>query len=82
MTKMIIDNINLNEYLFYDGMKLNVKTKYGREENSAIVKKISNNEVSVTFDARVKLTAIGQHAVCYHNDKVVLGGVIKEVFRE
>lgn len=76
-TEMNVKDINL---LLYDKLinklKVNVKTRYSQEENSAIIEQISDNIINVKFNYPQKSITSGQSAVFYKDDIVIGGGKI------
>lgn len=76
-TEMIVKNINL---LLVDDivkpMKVTVKTRYSSIEEAAIIEKIDDDTIKVSFDNPVARITPGQSAVFYLDDIVVGGGKI------
>lgn len=60
-----------------DGMKVTVKTRYSRSEQSACLFN-EGNDIEVRFDAPHRAPAPGQAAVFYDGDIVIGGGIIKK----
>lgn len=76
--EMYVNQIN---WLLIDGlkdkMKVNVKTRYSSNEQSATIEMVDKDLVKVRFDKPVARITPGQSAVFYINDIVVGGGKIK-----
>ena len=75
--EMYVNQINL---LLIDDlkekMKVSVKTRYSAKEENAIIEKIDNDLIKVTFENSVARITPGQSAVFYIDDIVLGGGKI------
>lgn len=77
---LIAKNINLVSFeKIEDSFKAKAKIRSTQEPQDVTVEKIDDDTVKITFDEYQKSIAIGQSAVVYIDDILVLGGVIDSV---
>lgn len=63
-------------------LKAKVKIRYRHKESSAIINHISKNKWQIIFSRAQRAITPGQSVVFYDKDKVIGGGIIKEVCDE
>ena len=77
---LIAKNINLVSFeKIEDSFKAKAKIRSTQEPQDVTVEKIDDDTVKITFDEYQKSIAIGQSAVVYIDDILVLGGIIDSV---
>lgn len=77
-TEILVGNINLISLDSLDSeTHVNVKIRYSKNEQPAVVIPMKNGDVRVRFENPQRAPAKGQAAVFYDNDIVIGGGTIK-----
>lgn len=78
--KLIIDEVVfLSNGIIKKPIKAKVKIRYRHKESSAIISPISKDNWEVNFIRAQRAITPGQSVVFYDKDKVIGGGIIKEV---
>lgn len=63
-----------------DDIDIGCKFRYRQPDQPVHLKKISDNEVMLTYPQKIKAVTPGQQAVFYLNDQMIGGGIIDKTF--
>ena len=76
---MIIDSINFPSNETDKNFVGNIKIRYNSKGVNSKVEILENNRAKIIFDEPQRAVTPGQSAVLYIQNKVILGGIIKEI---
>jgi tRNA-specific 2-thiouridylase len=73
-----LEECNWFEAAPVEGDRCEIQLRYRSDAVGAVVRKVAGDSVSFDLDVPVRAISPGQSGVCYHGDRVLGGGVIRE----